>query len=450
MKPMLGKIPRQVFRFRYALLAVITACYTIQYMNRVTMNVLMPFISKDLGMTAAQIGIGGALMLLFYGPSQLLTGWICDKIGSKKMLLFSIVAWSTLTAWLSEAKTVTDWYVRMALFGALVGTEFVPSARLIVRWFPAKLRARAQSVLSWAWIVTPAWAPMVSTALYQGVHDNWRTVFIILAMLGIVPLLLIIFMVHDRPEKCRLAGKDEVLEAYEDEVNKGLLSEDDIRNGNIHAIEAKAKAGNISFREIVSTKGFVSLCFIYIAAQLAFWGVMTWSAQYMAQVHQFKVIQMGMWASVYFIGGALGSFLSGWVSDKLLGGRRKPMLIFCFACMIPFILVLATIQKGAPAYLLLLTLTGAGFFSNMVWGPALTLPADMFPVEVYGKAIGFVNCMAYMAAAASPFLMGQLIRTDPVTLRVDYFWAWLWVAGTAVSGVVASSLLTEKKRVARA
>lgn len=445
----MAPVLKQMFRFRYVLLAVLTVCYTIQYMNRVTLNVLMPFISADLGMTAAQIGIGGACMLLFYGPSQMLTGWICDKIGSKKMLIFSIVAWSTLTAWLSEAKTVTEWYVRMALFGALVGTEFVPSARLIVRWFPSSLRARAQSVLSWAWIVTPAWAPMVSIALFQGAHESWRSVFILLALLGAVPLLLIVFIVQDRPEKCRLANKDEVLEAYADEIHKGLITEDDVRTGNVQALEAKAKAGNIAFRQIVATKGFIPLCFIYMAAQLAFWGVMTWSAQYMAQVHQFKVMQMGLWASVYFVGGALGSFLSGWVSDKLLGGRRKPMLIFCFACMIPFILILATLHKGVPPYLLLLTLTGAGFFSNMVWGPALTLPADMFPVEVYGKAIGFVNCMAYMAAAASPFLMGLLIRTDPLTKTVNYFWAWVWVACTAAMGVIASSLLTEKKRAVR-
>jgi sugar phosphate permease len=437
---------KEEFRFRYVLLGVLTACYTFQFLTRVAMNVLMPFISKDIGMTPAQIGTGAALMLFFYGPSQLITGLLCDRIGSRKMLIFSIIAWCTLTGVLADARTVSEWYVRMAIFGALIGTELVPSARLLARWFPFNIRARAQSILSWAWIVTPAWAPVASTALYQAVGENWRTVFLILAAFGVVPLLLILLVAYDRPERCKFAGEEEIIEAYEDEISKGLMTAEDVRSGNVLAIEGKVKAAALSLKAVLSTKGFRSLALIYIAAQLSYWGMMIWSAQYMVQVHKFKLMEMGMWASVYFIGGAMGSFLSGWVSDKLLKGNRKPMLISCFAGTIPFILILATLKAGVSPYLLLLTLTGAGFFSNMIWGPALALPSDMFSVEVYGKVIGFVNCMAYVAASTSPFFMGMLIKTDPVTQTANYFWAWVWIACAASIGVVASSLLPAKKR----
>jgi MFS family permease len=122
------------------------------------------------------------------------------------------------------------------------------------------------------------------------------------------------------------------------------------------------------------------------------------------------------------------------------------MIMACFACMIPFVLILATLVKGVAPWIMLLTLTGAGFFSNMAWGPAISLPADMFPVESYGKAMGFVNCVAYMVAAASPYIMGWLIIENPVTKTTSYFWAWIWVACTALIGVVAASLLVDKSR----
>jgi len=265
-------------------------------------------------------------------------------------------------------------------------------------------------------------------------------------MVVFIPLLLIIIFVFDQPEHNRFVSKDEAMEAYEDEIAQGVITEDDVRSGNVASIASKSRKTDVPFGQILRTPGYIPLVFVYIAAQLAYWGVMSWSAQYLTQVHGFSVMRMGVWASIYFIGGALGAFASGWVSDKILGGRRKPMIILCFVCMIPFIVILATLTKGVSEIVLLLTLTGAGFFSNMVWGPAITLPADMFPVETYGKAIGGVNCIAYMAAAASPYIMGWLISVDPVTKTVSYFNAWIWVACTALIGVAAGCMLVDKKK----
>jgi sugar phosphate permease len=443
---MVDSVKNSVFRFRYVLLTIIAFCYSIQYLDRVNTNILLPFISKDIGMSNYEIGIGAALMLIFYGPSQVVTGWICDKIGSRKVLIFSIIAWSTLTYLQSAVHSVSEWYLRMVLFGIMVGTEFIPSARLIVRYFPPLQRARAQSILSWSWIITPAWAPMVSTLLFTLYGNEWREIFKLLGLIGAIPLILVVLFVFDRPEQNRFVKQAEALEAYEDEIKQGIITEEDVKSRNVQLIAHKSQGLNVPFTQILKTPGYIPLVFVYVAAQLAFWGVMVWSAQYLIQVHGFSVMKMGVWASIYFIGGALGSFASGWVSDKILGGRRKPMIILCFACMIPFIVILATLTKGVSPFVLLLTLTGAGFFSNMVWGPAITLPADMFPVESYGKAMGGVNCIAYMAAAASPYIMGGLIQIDPVTKSANYFYAWLWVAFTALLGVLAASRLVDKKR----
>ncbi len=439
-------IETSVYRFRYALVAILTICYSIQYLDRVKTNVLIPFISQDIGMTNIQIGIGAALMLIFYGPAQLATGWICDKIGSRRVMIFSIIVWSFMTYWQGEVRTVDEWYFRMALFGVTIGTEFIPSTRLIVRYFPALQRARAQSVLSWSWIVTPAWAPILATFMYSALGNNWRDVFHILAFFGVVPLVLILLFVHDKPEHNRFVTKDEAVESYSGEIANGIIKESDVRNGNVKAIAKISKSLDVPFSTILKTPGYIPLVFVYIASQLAYWGVMTWSAQYLVKVHGFSVMKMGRWASLYFVGGMLGAFLSGWVSDSVLKGRRKPMIMSCFIFMIPFIVLLATFHKGVSPSLMLLTLTGAGFFSNMAWGPAISLPADMFAVEAYGKAMGFVNCFAYIVAAASPYIMGWLIINNTVTKTQNYFWAWIWVACTALIGVIASSMLVDKKR----
>ncbi len=283
-----------VYRFRYLLAAILTICYSIQYLDRVKTNVLMPFISQDLGMSNVQIGIGAALMLIFYGPAQLVTGWICDRIGSKRVMIFSIISWSSLTYWQGEMRSVDEWYFRMALFGIMIGTEFIPSTRLIVRYFPPLQRARGQSVLSWSWIVTPAWAPLLATFMYTALGNNWRDVFHLLAFVGVVPLILTLVFVHDKPEKNGFVSNEEALESYSPEIEQGIILKEDVIRRETVIISRQTRALDVPFSIILKTPGYIPLVFVYIACQLAYWGVMTWSAVYLTKVHGFAVMKMGL------------------------------------------------------------------------------------------------------------------------------------------------------------
>jgi len=127
--------------YRWVVAFVLFFCYSIQYLDRVKSTVLSPSIMKDIGLTTSDIGTGAFLMMIFYGPAQLISGIFTDKFGAKRILVFSIVAWSIMTAWMALIRTPTEYFIRMAMFGLLIGTEYVPSARILMRWFPREGRA---------------------------------------------------------------------------------------------------------------------------------------------------------------------------------------------------------------------------------------------------------------------------------------------------------------------
>ncbi|MDI3312038.1 MAG: MFS transporter [Thermoanaerobacterium sp.] len=153
------------WRYRYLVAAVLFFAYSIQYLDRIKTTALIPMIMKSINLSHDAVGNGIFLMMIFYGPSQFVSGILCDKYGAKKVLIFSLISWSLLTFWMAFMYSSSEWYIRNALFGILVGTEFVPSARILSRWFPSCQRAQAQSSLSWAWILTPAWASILATQL---------------------------------------------------------------------------------------------------------------------------------------------------------------------------------------------------------------------------------------------------------------------------------------------
>ncbi len=420
--------------YRWVIAVTLFFCYSIQYLDRVKTAVLNPAIMKDIGLTASGVGTGAMLMMIFYAPAQYISGILTDKYGAKKVLIFSVISWSLMTAWMGFLRSPMEYYYRMALFGLLVGTEYVPSARVLMRWFNKGGRAKAQALLSWAWILTPAWASILATqmAVFFG---GWRIVFFITAAVGIVPLFLILFLIFDRPEEYKYITQEELEDSYQEELAEGIL-----KKGELHDTQAKILSQKeFSFLSMFKHRSYVAVIVVDIVMQIAFWGTLVFVPLYLSDVFKFSLAKMGMWSSLYFLAGAVGSFTSSYLSDKLFRNDRKIMILVCFIGLIPFILLLSSL-KEADHSILALALCGMGFFANMAWGPFLAVPAEIFSPEVYGKAMGFVNGVGYFVAAFAAKIFGMLVVTQASGAKT-YTAAWVFIALCVVIGIIGASFI---------
>ncbi|MFS2012623.1 MFS transporter [Azospirillum sp. CT11-132] len=425
---MRNKIP-----YRWVVAIVLFVAYSIQYLDRVKSSVLTPAIAQDIGLTTADIGTGAFLMLLFYGPAQYISGLLTDRFGAKKILLFSVVAWSVMTAWMGLIQSRDEYLLRMAMFGFLVGTEYVPSARILMRWFNKQGRARAQALLSWAWILTPAWASVFATHLAQ-VSGDWRLVFYVTAACGVLPLALIGLMVFDRPEQYPKITPDELDHAYRDEIEEGVIKKGEYGD----ARNTILRSNTITFVQFFRNPSYVAVVFVDIVMQVTLYGALTWIPLYLSDVFHFKLQTMGWWSSLYFLAGAVGSFTSSYLSDRVFHGNRRIMIMTCFIGLAPFVFLLATLQSADPV-LLAVALCGMGFFGNMAWGPFLAVPAEIFTPEVYGKAMGFVNGAGYFVAAFSAKIFGALVVVTAA--GKDYSNGWYFIGVCVLLGIVAASFI---------
>jgi len=423
--------------YRWIIAFILFFAYSIQYLDRVKTTVLNPAIAKGIGLTTADIGTGAFLMMLFYGPAQYISGVLTDKFGAKRILIFSVIAWSLMTAWMGFIQTPMEYFYRMALFGLLVGTEYVPSARVLMRWFNKDGRARAQALLSWAWILTPAWASIFATqlAVYFG---DWRPVFFLTAAMGIVPLFLIIFMIFDRPEQYKNITKEELEYSYQDEVDEGILKKCDYQDVQTKILAKKS----FTFFDLFKHRSYVAVVVVDIVMQITLWGTLVWIPLYLSDTFSFKLATMGYWSALYFFAGAIGSFTSSYISDKVFRNNRRVMILACFIGLVPFVLLLSSLRTAEPA-MLALALCGMGFFANMAWGPFLSVPAEIFTPEVYGKAMGFVNGVGYFVAAFTAKIFAALVVVQNGTK--DYTMGWVFIAGCAFLGIVASLFIKTTK-----
>jgi sugar phosphate permease len=251
--------------YRWIIAIALFIAYSVQFLDRVKTNLLNPFIASDIGLTAADIGSGTFLMLIFYGPSQYVSGVLTDRFGAKKMLIFSVISWSFMTFWMGFLHNRYEYFIRMALFGVLVGTEYVPSARILMRWFNKEGRAQAQALLSWAWILTPAWASIFATQL--AAHTgSWRTVFFISGALGVLPLLLIVLLVFDRPEQYRRITREELHYSYKEEIEAGILTGDNFKDVQSQILKVK----NFSFFDLFRSPTYIAIVLVDVVMQITY------------------------------------------------------------------------------------------------------------------------------------------------------------------------------------
>jgi sugar phosphate permease len=439
-------VKERAIPYRWVVAVTLLIAYSIQYLNRVGITILNPVIAQDVGLTTTDLGTGVFLMLLSYGPAQYLSGILTDRFGAKRILIFSVIAWSVMTAWMAGIQSREEYLWRMALFGALVGTAYVPSARTLMRWFNREGRARAQALLSWAWILTPAWASVFATQFAHATGD-WRIVFQVTAAFGIVPLAMIALLIFDRPEQYKGATPSDLEYAYRDEIARGEVLEGNYANVQRDIL----RTNDVRFRDLFKNPSYVAVVFIDIMMQITLYGALTWIPLYLFDVFHFKLQQVGWWSALYFAAGAVGTFLSSYLSDKVFGANRRVMILTCFIGLAPFVFLLATLNQANPT-MLALCLCGMGFFGNMAWGPFLAVPAEIFTPEIYGKAMGFANGVGYMVAAFSAKIFAALVIIPDVAASdggKDYSRGWIFIGACVVLGIIAASFIrTREKPVA--
>lgn len=420
-----------LMKYKWIIALILTTCYSIQYMDRLAMGYVSTEMIADMNMSAVQFGQGMFWMLVFYGPMQGVVGAWCDRFGAKRVLLVSIVGWSILTFWLSMIQSYDTWFWRQIIFGLVCATEYVPSARIIARWFSKRQRAQASSVLSYAWILTPAWAPILVTNLVI-LFGSWRPFFVYAALFGLVPFLLILFFVHDRPEKKKNLNDEELLDCYEDELKEGVYTREEILSRSIS--EHKIAAQSVPLMALFKTKGWFNLCVAFIAQQALFWSTVTWIPKYLRDSFGFDIKSMGLWVALYFAAGVLGSFTGSRFSDRVLKGNRKPVIVFSFLATIPLLLGIAFMNQNTSPSVLMGFFIACGFIANCSWGPWISWPAEIFNTEVYAKALGIINALAYFFGAAGiQIVMPLLVVTTPGG-GVSYLYSWIAVATIALAG----------------
>ncbi|BCJ85958.1 MFS transporter [Effusibacillus dendaii] len=425
------KVAGTVWGYRHIVLLIVWLLYIINYFDRLSVLTFLPFIQKDLQLTPVQVGQLASVFFFAYAIAQVTAGFLADKYGSKKIMGFAITVFTAVTALTGVVKSFGQFIVLRIGLGLGEGHHFPPASRSINNWFPTEERGRAMSFFTTSWAVAPAIVPVLITTLSVYFFEGqWRPVFYVLALPGLLGIWALWYFVTDSPKEMLDKGRLKK-EEYEHIVAN---TPDDVKT----PVEKKKKNYGIFLKD-----GYFYVYLVVLFCQLAvYWGSTTWLSTFLVKQHGMDLKAMGFFASAPYVVAFFAMILGGWLMDKVFN-RMKPIALIAYLGCIPVLWLLGTVEKGNTGLLLTLLML-SGFFINLNFGSIYAYLQKRYPKEIIGSAIGVANGVGQLGSFVSPLIAGYLVKVGPDGTQ-DFRMVFVFFALASALAALCSFILKEQQ-----
>jgi EmrB/QacA subfamily drug resistance transporter len=151
-------------------------------------NVALPTLGHAFSASIASVQWTVVSYLLALAVVIPASGWLGDRIGTKRAFLFALGLFTVASALCGIAKSLPELVAARVLQGVGGGMLTPIGTALLFRTYPPEERARVTRTLIVPILVAPATAPLIGGALTQSL--SWRWVFFVNIPFGVATLLL--------------------------------------------------------------------------------------------------------------------------------------------------------------------------------------------------------------------------------------------------------------------
>jgi len=364
-------------RSRWVLLAVLSCITIINYIDRQTVSILYPAITKQLHLPEQTYTTLVTLFLVSYTAMYVVGGWLVDRIGARNGLALALAWWSGATALTALAHTA-EWLevcrVMLALGQPIV---FSAGVKACAEFFAPEQRALATGIFSagsgvGALVATPI---LATIALRAG----WRIAMVGPAAVGLLLVPAWIVAYNRTPRQPRAPG-EEIAPLRWSEI---------ARHRNAWAVVLPRAIGDPLW-----------------------YFCLFWIPVYLQQARHLDLKEIALFGWMPFLFADLGSVVGGSISDALVRRGRPPVrarvtVLVCIGVVAP----LGALIGFVPSLWMSILLMGLIAFISQCWTiTTTTLATDLFPRSSVGAVAGMMGTAGGLGGAVFSQLIGTTVH----------------------------------------
>ena len=353
--------------------------YFYQFVLRLSMGVMTDHLMSAFNVQACALGIVTSIYYLAYSVMQVPVGMVIDRFGPRRLITGAIAVCVGGIFIFALSTNVIMAGVGRCLMGIGSAFAYVGTLKIATLWFPRDHVGRAIGLT----MVFGTLGGVCGGAPLGYLMDfmDWRQAMNLIALVGIGLIVMVWFIIRDRPSDLGYSEKKNV-EYVSHNITEGLLKV--VRSRQIWLIGVYA-------------------CLMYIPLS-AFADL--WSVPFMTEAYQVNRKMAASLTSMILIGVAVGSPITAYFSDKMR--QRKPfMIISALGSVITYGLIFYVSDIPLSIMYILMFLGGL-FFTGQVL--SFVLAGEIMPISSSGVAFGFINMIVMLSGVVLPPLIGWLLE----------------------------------------
>ncbi|MBB4688145.1 MFS transporter [Amycolatopsis jiangsuensis] len=380
---------------RWYMAGLCSLSFVVNYVDRTTLSVALPFMSEDLELTPGEQGFALSAFFITYALAQLPAGALIDKHGVRRVFGIGAFVWGAVTMSVGLIRNGTLLIGARLVLGLGESVGYPGCAKVVSNWFPRSERSFANSVWDNGSRIGAVLALPLVSALVAAL--SWRWAF---AFTGALALLWVAlwFTTYRDPDKHPKLTAEERAKLVE---------------GGARFAEAEAGHGpKVRWRTLFRYRTVWAMMIGFFCLNYVLFFFITWFPSYLVSERGFDLLKLGIFGTIPGLVAIAGSALGGYSSDALLRRgwsltrARKTCLVG--GLLLSSVIGAAVLVDSAGVALALLSVS----YASLAFAGAsiASLPADVAPTPHQVSSLaGIQNFASNIAGVSGPLITGALV-----------------------------------------
>lgn len=387
-------MPKPLPNLRWWIAGLVFICTVINYMDRQTLSVLAPRLTRELHLTNAEYGWISQAFLIPYTAMYIVAGLLIDRYGTKLIYGVAAVWWSVAAMLHAATSSVFGFSSVRFLLGTAESANFVAAQKVAAEWFPPKDRGTLNGLVQAGTVTGAVITPPV--VIWMADAWGWRSAFLFTGALGLLWAVAWFWFYHLPESHPRIAAEELALIQADQQPAP---------------LPAQGLASAPKWTDFFRYPQTWGLLLARIISDPVWWFYLFWLPKYLTEQQGLSEQRMSYVVWIPYLISDIGSIAGGWYSGKLIARKlgtvaARKAVMFASVLLMPLGLLLLLKPSTALSLLIISVVLGA----HSAWKTNLvTLTVDIFPRQVVATVHGIVATGGGIGGALFTSLAGVVI-----------------------------------------